>query len=513
MEEGRGHSAWWDVGMRRVTMWAGLAFLMGVVLIAGEAHLQRDAPTWLLVVPVALTSLGVLVRQRAPLWALGLGVAGLGMDAFVGPSLGTVLIFTDNLYAAALYGPARLSRWLLGVTTVLAVATGAAAGFIARDWRPLAVMSIQAALIFVVPVTTALVLRQHRDQAAAERARAEQVARLAELDRQAAIAAERTRMARELHDMIANHFSAIAIQSTAALSREDLDRATVRKIMASVRENSVEGLAEMRTMIGLLRQEGEEADATRPRLVDAETLVERTRRAGMAVDLRVRGEPGELPAPVDLAGYRILQEALTNALKHGDAPVAVSISYGSGEVTVVVENAVTARGGRSGGGRGESGGGRRLPGAGAGLVGMRERVLLVGGTFEGGPCEEGWRVKATLPLGGDGRPGAGGQGHGAHWFQLGGLRGGARGGAGSASGEAGAGGASGEVGAAADADAAGGSAEIKVGVGEGRAGGRAGLAGGAGAGGGDGFQSEGGAGGGGFSGEERAGVARFDDSG
>ncbi|MGN9837697.1 sensor histidine kinase [Nonomuraea sp. H19] len=388
--------------MKREVLGAGVAFAVGVVLIAGRAHLERDVPAWVLVVPLAITCAAVLVRQRAPLVCLGLGVIGITLDGFVGPSLGTVLVFTDNLYAAALYGPAGLARVLLSVTAALAVAGGAVAGFIAADWRMLAVMGVQAALVLVTPVTTALVLREQRDRAAVERVRAEQVAHLAELDRQAAIAAERTRMARELHDMIANHFSAIAIQSTAALSRKDLDPATVRKVMESVRENSVKGLAEMRSMIGLLRQEGDEPEATRPRLADAETLVERVRRAGLVAEFRVEGEACELPASVDLAGYRILQEALTNALKHGDSPVDVVVSYEPAQVVVSVENAVSERG-------------ARLPGAGAGLIGMRERASLVGGSFEAGPQGSveaggrelqagprargggGWRVLAVLP--------------------------------------------------------------------------------------------------------------------
>jgi len=360
--------------MRRAAFWAGAAFVMGVMLIAGRAHLERGVPAWVLVVPLAIACAGVVVRQRAPLVSLGLGVVAVIVDGFVGPSLGTVLVFTDNLYAAALYGPARIARVLLGVTATLAVAGGAAAGFIAEDWRMLAVMGVQAALVLVTRVTTALVLREQRDRAAAERVRAEQVAHLAELDRQAAVVAERTRMARELHDMIANHFSAIAIQSTAALSRKDLDPGTVRKVMESVRENSLKGLAEMRDMIGLLRQEGDEteAEATRPRLADAETLVDRVRRAGQVARLRIEGEPRELPASVDLAGYRILQESLTNALKHGDSPVDVVVSYEPGRVVVSVENALAA-------------GAARLPGAGAGLIGMRERAALVGGSCEAGP--------------------------------------------------------------------------------------------------------------------------------
>ncbi|UBU13651.1 sensor histidine kinase [Nonomuraea gerenzanensis] len=398
--------------MKQVVLGAGVAFAVGVVLIAGGSHLERGVPMWVLVVPLAFTCAGVLVRQRAPLASLGLGVVGIVIDGFVGPSLGTVLVFTDNLYAAALYGPARFARVLLGIAGVLAVVAGAVAGFLYEDWRMLAVMGVQAGLVLITPVTTAVVLREQRDRAAAERVRAEQVARLAELDRQAAVAAERTRMARELHDMIANHFSAIAIQSTAALSRKDLDRETVRKVMESVRENSVKGMAEMRAMIGLLRQEGDEgeSEATRPRLADAQALVERVRRAGMAVETRVEGEVRELPAAVDLAGYRILQEALTNALKHGASPVSVAVVYEDGRVRLSVENALGDEEREIG-----------LPGAGAGLIGMRERVSLVGGAFDAGEVWEGepggggrWRVVAVLPMEVDvTRPGlSGGEGEG-----------------------------------------------------------------------------------------------------
>jgi signal transduction histidine kinase len=295
---------------------------------------------------------------------------------------------------------------------VLAVVGGVVAGFVAADWRALAVMGTQAGLVLVTPVTTAWVVREQRDRAVAERVRAEQVAHLAELDRQAAIVAERTRMARELHDLIANHFSAIAIQSTAALSRKDLDRETVGKIMESVRENSVKGLAEMRSMIGLLREangdgdrdrDGDELGATRPRLADAGQLAERTRRAGMAVELRISGEPREVPAAVDLAGYRILQEGLTNALKHGDPPAVLSVSYEPGAVRLTVENAVEDGVGNGVGYRREA----RLPGSGAGLIGMRERASLVGGSFESGPSGDGWRVVATLPTSAGMRPTAG----------------------------------------------------------------------------------------------------------
>ncbi|PZG15942.1 two-component sensor histidine kinase, partial [Spongiactinospora gelatinilytica] len=348
--------------MRRDLLFAGLAFAGGLVLLATGVSVGwwwSGSSAWVLAGPLALVCAGVAVRRRAPLVALGLGVAGVAGDLWFGPTLGTIVIFTDNLYSATLYGPRRMAPWMVWITCTLAVVIGSVAGVVLWDWRWVAVAAVQAGLVLTTPVFSAVILRQHRNQAQAERARAEQVARLAELDRRAAVNAERARMARELHDMIANHFSAIAIQSTAVLSRRDLDGEAVRGVLACIRENSVQGMAEMRAMIELLRQEGggEQGEATRRRLADSEDLVERARRSGVDACLRVSGTPAELPASVDLAGYRIVQEALTNVLKHGDRRADVAIDYVADRVTVTVENPV-------------ANGRTRLPGAGTGLVGM-----------------------------------------------------------------------------------------------------------------------------------------------
>jgi signal transduction histidine kinase len=143
-------------------------------------------------------------------------------------------------------------------------------------------------------------------------------------------------------------------------------------------------MQEMRAMIGLLRQDGEEPEATRRRLAEVEDLVERARVAGLDVRLRVDGPPRELPASVDLAGYRIVQESLTNALKHGGKAADLVIGYRPGLVTLTVDNPLGDVGGA-------------LPGAGAGIIGMRERTALLGGVFEAGPYGDGWRVRAELP--------------------------------------------------------------------------------------------------------------------
>ncbi|GAA1024205.1 two-component sensor histidine kinase [Acrocarpospora pleiomorpha] len=369
--------------LRQDTWMAGVFFIAGLVLLAAGVFIPRATPPSLLIGPLAISFVGIALRRRAPILTLVLGFIALLGDMLLGPSLGTVLIFTDNIYAAALYGPAPLSRALLRITPVVTLVIGAAAGYVAQDWRAIAIVGVQAALVGIGPVITAVIVRQHRDQAEAERTRAEQIARLAELDRQTAITAERTRMARELHDLVANHFSAIAIQSAGVLSRSDLEPRAVQAILESIRENSVQGMAEMRAMIGLLRAELPDQDEpTRRRLADAGDLIE---RSGLRATLTVTGSARDLPAAVDLAAYRILQESLTNALKHGTAPADVTLDYGPNMVILTVDNPVGDHH-------------PILPGAGAGLVGMRERATLIGGTFEAGPHQNGWRVRAELPL-------------------------------------------------------------------------------------------------------------------
>jgi signal transduction histidine kinase len=172
-----------------------------------------------------------------------------------------------------------------------------------------------------------------------------------------------------------------------------------------IRENSVQGLAEMRQMIGLLREPaGEEPgagpteEATRARLSEVADLVERVRAAGLPVRSRVTGTPRAVPVAVDLAGYRIVQESLTNALKHGSGAAELEIGYESTAVVVSVTNPV-----RSGPEQGAAAAPGGLPepvvGAGAGLIGMRERVALLDGRFTAGETAQGWRVWARLPTG------------------------------------------------------------------------------------------------------------------
>ncbi|MET7879468.1 sensor histidine kinase [Micromonospora profundi] len=385
----------------RDLMLAGASLAGGLILYGlgwqPQVRPHPDVPQVLFLPPLLAVCVAVGLRRVAPRASLAVGTGALVVDTALGSSLGTILIYTQVLYDACVYGPPRLWRWLLRVTVGLSL-LGAVVGVVGfGQWRGVAV-GVPVVLAGVLPVLTGISVRQYRDQAAAERARAEQTARLVELDRRQAVSAERARMARELHDVVANHLSAVAIHATAALSVPGLARGQVESALRVIRESSVQGLAEMRQMIDVLREPGAGdgqpsaggdpalPDAVTARLAEADGLVERIRAAGLAVRMRTDGTPGPLPVGVDLAAYRIVQESLTNALKHGTGEAELTIAYRPAEVVLTVENPVRP-------------GGTDLEGAGAGLIGMRERATLLAGQFAAGPHDGHWQVRAALPTG------------------------------------------------------------------------------------------------------------------
>ncbi|MEU9326233.1 histidine kinase [Streptomyces canus] len=340
-----------------------------------------DGP-WPVLVPLTVLAGCELLRRTAPRTALLTGTAAICADLVTQGNIATILMFTDVVYAAVLYGPlasARRIQWITGLLTVAGTLVPFAV------WRvPEALLiGVVVGVVAYAPAATGWIVRNHRDAAEAARLRAEQTALLAEMDRTQAVTAERARMARELHDMVANHLSAIAIHSTAALSIDD--PATSREALSVIRENSVDGLAGMRRLIGILRDGDREPSAV-PTLDGLAALVDGARANGLDVTLDA-GHHDAVPAPVELAAYRIVQESLTNALKHAcPGRVRVSLAERDGELTVAVSSPYGDRDGP------------RAPGSGAGLVGMRERAALLGGTFDAGPDGPHWTVRATLPL-------------------------------------------------------------------------------------------------------------------
>ncbi|NEB74547.1 two-component sensor histidine kinase, partial [Streptomyces sp. SID14478] len=311
-----------DVRIAAVGLLGGFAlWALGLEVNGGRPH----GGAWVLPPLVVMSALELLRRTR-PLSALAVGAFALAADQFTQGSLATLIMFTDLVYAAVLYGSPTTARRLPVATGLLTVV--ATLGLLAWWRRPdVIIVGVVLGLVTFGPAATGVLVRGHRETAAAERLRAEQTALLAEMDRAQAVTAERARMARELHDMVANHLSAIAIHSTAALSLDD--PATTRTALETIRENSVDGLAEMRRLIGILRDSsGDKEPAAAPTLDGLGALVEQARTNGLDVGLALPAAVADgLPAPVGLAAYRIVQESLTNALKHAAA----------GRVSVAVE--------------------------------------------------------------------------------------------------------------------------------------------------------------------------------
>ena len=207
-----------------------------------------------------------------------------------------------------------------------------------------------------------------------------------------AVSDERARIARELHDVVGHGVSVMTVQASAVrrLLRPEQERE--REALLAVERMGREALAEMRRMVGVLRRADEAPElAPQPRLDQVEALLAGAREAGLSVELHVEGKPVELPAGVDLTAYRLVQEGLTNALKHAHARRAeVVVHYDDGHVEVAVSD--------DGRGAPAAGGG----GGGHGLIGIRERVGLYGGEFDAGARPGGgFRLRAKLPVGGE----------------------------------------------------------------------------------------------------------------
>jgi signal transduction histidine kinase len=205
-----------------------------------------------------------------------------------------------------------------------------------------------------------------------------------------AVVEERARIARELHDVIAHHVSMIVVQAGAERSVLDEgapDPSRTRDVLATVEQSGRSALVEMRRLLGMLRQTEKEPLTPQPGLDDVPALVEQLREAGLSVELHIEGERCELPDGVDLSGYRIVQEALTNALKHAEgAHAKVGVRYGVDSIELEIADD----------GVGDE---SDAPAGGHGLVGMRERVALYGGRFSASRVPGGgFVVKAALPV-------------------------------------------------------------------------------------------------------------------
>jgi signal transduction histidine kinase len=242
-------------------------------------------------------------------------------------------------------------------------------------------------VVMVAPWLAGRVIRGGRLRAAELERLTLELEREREEKARLAVAAERSRIARELHDVVAHSISVMVVQAGAVRSRLDSEHERLREALSSVERTGRQALAEMRRLLGVLRTETDQPLlAPPPSLAELDGLLQDVREAGLPVELRIEGKPRPLAPGVDLSAYRIVQEALTNTIKHaGEARAWIIVRYGRSDLELVVEDDGGGPSGRDGGGHG--------------LLGMRERVALFGGELEAGARNGGgFIVRARLPL-------------------------------------------------------------------------------------------------------------------
>jgi signal transduction histidine kinase len=246
---------------------------------------------------------------------------------------------------------------------------------------------IFTSIVFTIAWTIGFLVSRKFHEADEARERATRAEREREEQARLAVSDERARIARELHDVVGHSVSVMTVQASAARRLLRPQQEKEIEALLVVEKTGREALAEMRRMVGVLRRPEEApALAPQPSLEQIASLVEHTREAGLPVDLRIEGDPVQLPPGVDLTAYRLVQEALTNTMKHARASSAeVVVRYGDGDVELTISDDGV------GGADGDSGG--------HGLVGMRERVSVYGGELEAGPrADGGFRLRARLPI-------------------------------------------------------------------------------------------------------------------
>ena len=332
---------------------SAVAALLGLVVVqASVLFWRRSYPVVVLLITVAISAIAFAITpDREP-----------GTPA---------LIFA--VYAVSVYGPNRVR--LVVAIAAIALVIGAVALLLLSDF--------DAARKLLPAGATSLVAWVIGDYI---RSRRRFVADLIDRhthEREQAAEVERLRIARELHDVVAHNVSAMAIQAGAAR----VSGAPAEQALESIEHGARDTLAELNRLLGVLRKTGDAPLAPQPALADVETLLKPARDAGLRASLRVTGEPRQLPQAVELSAYRIVQEALTNVLKHANASrVEVTIDYRPDSVALTVSD--------NGTGTPPS-----TDAAGHGLIGMRERVELFGGDLTTGSSSlGGFTVKATLPV-------------------------------------------------------------------------------------------------------------------
>jgi signal transduction histidine kinase len=361
---------------------------VGILSVLDNAHKKHglQGPLWFDYLAAVVIPLPLLLRKRFPFGAPACAAILIGGASFIDGRLipDAFIPLTAGIAANVLFAMLPERRQAI----VGYVLTSAVAGVISRndptgkvgDW-------VWVTLVFGIAWLVGFAFGGKFKEAEEARQRALHAEREREERARMAVADERARIARELHDVVGHSVSVMTVQASAVRRLLTPEQEREREALLIVEQTGREALAEMRRMVGVLRRPEEApALAPQPSLEHVEKLVEQAREAGLPVELKVEGEAVQLPAGVDLTAYRLVQEGLTNAIKHARAKRAeVLVRYADGQVEVSVSDD------GSGDGGGDSGG--------HGLVGMKERVSVYGGELEAGPRPEGgFRLRARLPV-------------------------------------------------------------------------------------------------------------------
>jgi signal transduction histidine kinase len=375
---------------RRSLIDVGLPVVLAAVAVAEAAASDAiDAP-WPARALFALgTTVPLIWRRRAPLAVLVVVLASLAIpDAVYGMGDDASAPFAGVLvaaYASGAYTSRRDGRIAAGIIAAVVLLIALSIGEnVAGD------AIFIGAILFAV-WGAASVVRSRQELAGALAARTVELEHEREEKAKLAVAEERARIARELHDVVAHNLSIMVVQAGAERRALGDERPQTSQVLATIEETGRAAMAEMRRLLGMLRRSDDElALAPQPSLRHLDDLVEQVREAGMPVELRIEGQPRPIAPGIDLSAYRIVQEALTNALKHaGPAQARVTVRYGDSELDIEIADD----------GAGATG---DAPFGGHGLVGMRERVALFGGDLATGRrLGGGYAVRARLPLTGD----------------------------------------------------------------------------------------------------------------
>lgn len=358
------------------------------VALTGLTQLQIGASQPGAHVAVLLT-LSLAFRRRAPLAVAvvaAVAAAAQGLTSAPPSVFGEYVAITLVAYTVAAHAPLRWAA--LGLAALVA-------GIVLHDIRSPQYGSVSGvASDLMTPVAfwgIGLAVRVARARARAARNESEATAaRAAELA-DAAVDEERRRLARELHDIVTHSLGVVVLHAQGGHRVLGAREPAVGEALATIERSARSALDEMRRLLGLLRDDADNAGLTPlPRLTDLSDLVSRVGEAGLPVELRIEGDPVPLDPGIELSAYRVIQEALTNGLKHaGGARTDVVVRYTAAalELEVCDQGAVDAAAGST------------LAGGGRGLVGMRERVAFYGGILQHGPRPEGgFRVHALFPL-------------------------------------------------------------------------------------------------------------------